>query len=144
MEHMEPMTQPTMDINKVMNDLTNFEGQFNLTKSGFDPTMPGHNTDHSMILRQQPRTAKRVGAGISLPYEVRLEIGLMLDDHQCALTVALHQYNKYHWMSEGAEGFISLHELLRSILRNAKHIDMVGERVARIRSCADGSPGYST
>ena len=27
----------------------------------------------------------------------------MLDEHQCALTVALHQYNKHHWMTEGAE-----------------------------------------
>lgn len=26
--------------------------------------------------------------GNSLPYEVRLEIGSMLDDHQCALNVA--------------------------------------------------------
>jgi len=29
-----------------------------------------------MILRQQPRTVKQVGAGISLPFEVRLEMAL--------------------------------------------------------------------
>ena len=57
----------------------------------------------------------------------------MLDEHQCALTVALHQYNKHHWMSEGAEGFISLHELLEEhIEKTIKHIDMIGERVARL------------
>lgn len=36
----------------------------------------------------------------------------MLDDHQCTLKVALHQYNKHHWMTERAESFISLHHLL--------------------------------
>jgi starvation-inducible DNA-binding protein len=118
--------QPTPDINRVMTDMTNFNGQFNLNKSGFDPMMPGHNTDHAMILRQQPRTAKKIGTGISLPFEVRQEMGLMLEDHQCSLNVALHQYNKHHWMTEGAEGFLSLHHLLE------EHIDMVGERVARL------------
>lgn len=39
-------------------------------------------------------------------------MALMLDDHQCTLKVALHQYNKHHWMTEGAESFISLHHLL--------------------------------
>ena len=86
-----------------------------------------------MIVRQQPRTAKKVGCGISLPLEVRQEIALMLDEHQCALTVALHQYNKHHWLSEGAEGFISLHHLLEEhIEKTMKHIDDVGERVARL------------
>lgn len=133
MGNMEQRTQPTMDINKVMTDMTNFNGQFNLTKSGFDHNMPGHNTDHTMILRQQPRTAKKVGCGISLPVETRHEIGLMLDDHQCALTVSLHQYNKHHWMTEGAESFLSLHHLLdEHIDKTQKHIDMVGERVARL------------
>src|SRR5690554_7876299 len=74
--------------------------------------MPGHRSDHAMVFRQQPRTVKQVGAGIGLPYETRLEMALMLDDHQCALTVALHQYNKHHWLTEGAESFISLHHLL--------------------------------
>ncbi|HEY8464710.1 MAG TPA: ferritin-like domain-containing protein [Bacillota bacterium] len=133
MDNMKPMSQPIADINRVMTDMSNFNGQFNLTKTGFDPNMPGHNTDHTMILRQQPRTAKKIGSGISLPVAVRQEIGLMLDDHQCALTVALHQYNKHHWMSEGAEGFISLHHLLEEhIEQTQKHIDMIGERVARL------------
>lgn len=133
MDNLQPMTQPTPEINRVMTDISNFNGQFNLTKTGFDPNMPGHNTDHTMILRQQPRTAKKIGSGISLPFEVRQEIGLMLDDHQCALTVALHQYNKHHWLTEGAEGFISLHHLLEEhIEQTQKHIDMLGERVARL------------
>ena len=52
MENMQPMTQSTMEINKVMTNMTNFQGTFNLTKSGFNPKMPGHHTDHTMILRQ--------------------------------------------------------------------------------------------
>lgn len=122
MGNMGPVAHPATEINKVMTGLTNFAGVFNLDKSGFNPKMPGHKTDHTMILRQPPRTAKKIGAGIFLPYEVRLEIGLMLDDHQCALNVALHQYNKHHWMSEGAEGFISIHELLEEhIQKTQKH-----------------------
>jgi starvation-inducible DNA-binding protein len=133
MDNMQPMTQTPQEITGVMTDLTNFKGEFQLNRSGFDPKMPGHSTDHSMILRQQPRTAKDVGAGIGLPKEVRHEMALMLDDHQCALNVALHQYNKHHWLSEGAEGFISIHELLEEhIDQTQKHIDMIGERVARL------------
>lgn len=133
MDNMQPITQTPQEISGVMTDLTNFKGEFQTKKSGFDPKMPGHSTDHSMILRQQPRTAKEVGAGIGLPKEVRHEMALMLDDHQCALNVALHQYNKHHWMSEGAEGFISIHELLEEhIEKTQKHIDMIGERVARL------------
>lgn len=116
-----------------MANLGNSQGEFNLDKSGFDPQMPGHSSNHSMVLRQQPRTAKDVGAGIGLPHEVRHEMALMLDDHQSALTVALHQYNKHHWLSEGAEAFLSLHELLNEhIVKTQKHIDMIGERVARL------------
>lgn len=133
MEHMQPMTQTPQEISGVMTNLTNFKGEFQMQKSGFDPKMPGHSTDHQMILRQQPRTVKEVGAGIGLPKEVRQEMALMLDDHQCALNVALHQYNKHHWLSEGAEGFISIHELLEEhIDLTQKHIDMIGERVARL------------
>lgn len=121
------------DVNIAMTNLTNFQGKFNLDKSGFNPNMPGHSTNHTMILRQQPRTAKQSGAGIGLPVEVRQEMALMLDDHQCALTVALHQYNKHHWLSEGAESFLSLHELFdEHIDKTEKHIDMIGERVARL------------
>ena len=87
--------------------------------------MPGHRTDHTMVFRQQPRTVKQVGAGIGLPYETRLEMALMLDDHLCSLTVALHQYNKHHWLTEGAESFLSLHHLLEEhIDKTQKHIDM--------------------
>lgn len=94
-----------------------------------------------MILRQEPRTVKKIGAGISLPYETRLEMALMLDDHQCALSVALHQYNKHHWMSEGAEGFISVHELLEEhINKTVKHIDEIGERVARLGGVPTAHP----
>ena len=43
---------------------------------------------------------------------------MMLDDHQCALAVIGNQYRKHHWMSEGAESFLSIHELLN------EHIEM--------------------
>jgi len=59
-----------------MTNLANFQGQFNLDKSGYNPSIPGHGTNHDMITRQQPRTVKQVGAGIGLPYEVRLEMAL--------------------------------------------------------------------
>jgi starvation-inducible DNA-binding protein len=103
--------------------------------SGFDPNMPGHTTRHAneMVLRQQPRTVRKHGAGISLPEEIRLEMGLQLDDHLCALNVALHQYTKHHWLTEGAEAFISLHHLLEEhIEKTVEHIDQIGERVARL------------
>ena len=133
MDNMQMQTAVPGDVAQVMANFSNFEGKFNLDKSGFDPNMPGHSTNHTMITRQQPRTAKSAGAGIGLSPEVRLEMGLMLDDHQCALTVALHQYNKHHWMTEGAESFISLHHLLdEHIDKTQKHIDSVGERVARL------------
>lgn len=109
--------------------------EFKLNKSGFDPKMPGHTSTHEneMILRQEPRTAKKQGSGISLPYETRLEMGLQLDEHMCALNVALHQYTKHHWLTEGAESFLSLHHLFEEhIEKTIKHIDKVGERVARL------------
>lgn len=109
--------------------------EFKLNKSGFDMTMPGHKTSHEnqMVLRQEPRTARQQGCGISLPYETRLEMGLMLDEHLCALNVALHQYTKHHWLTEGAESFGSLHHILEEHIEvSQKHIDMVGERVARL------------
>ncbi len=126
-------TPIVQDMTKLHRDLQSFQGNFKLDRSGFDPKIPGHTTAHDMILRQPPRTAKDIGAGIGLPKEVRLEMGLMLDEHQCALTVALHQYNKHHWLTEGAEAFISLHDLLDEHIRvTIRHIDMVGERVARL------------
>ncbi|MEG6615024.1 ferritin-like domain-containing protein [Peptococcaceae bacterium 1198_IL3148] len=140
---MEQMQQPspTTDINMAMTNLKNFGGNFNLDKSGFQPNTPGHDTNHEMILRQQPRTVKKVGAGIGLPYETRLEMALMLDDHQCALHVAMHQYNKHHWMSEGAEAFLSLHELLAEHRdKTQDHIDKIGERVARLGGVPTAHP----
>jgi len=128
-------------LQNVATNLSNFEGTFNMDKMGFNPLLPGHETDHTMILRQQPRTVKQVGAGIGLPYEVRLEMALQLDDHQCALSVAFHQYNKHHWMSEGAEGFLSIHELLNEhIEKTRQHIDSVGERVARLGGVPTAHP----
>lgn len=124
-----------------MASMGNFEGRFNLEKSGFNPNMPGHSTEHDMILGQQPRTVKKEGAGIGLPYEIREEIALMLDDDQCSLTVALHQYNKHHWLSEGAEGVISIHDLLQEhIDQTQKHIDSIGERVARLGGVPTAHP----
>ena len=84
---------------------------------------------------------KKVGAGIGLPYEVRLEMALQLDDHQCALNVALHQYRKHHWLTEGAEAFHSLHHLLdEHIEKTSKHIDDIGERVARLGGVPTAHP----
>lgn len=145
METQQPNQQPQTTLppalSTAMANLQNFEGRFNLEKSGFDPAMPGHSTAHNMILRQQPRTVKEAGAGIGLPKEVRHEMALHLDDHQCALTVALHQYHKHHWLSEGAEGFISLHHLLdEHIEKTQKNIDQVGERVARLGGVPTAHP----
>lgn len=134
-------TQPEKDMNLLSQNLSNFQGQFNLDKSGFNPAMPGHSTDHTLIGRQQPRTVKQIGAGIGLPYEVRHEMALHLDDHQCAFTVALHQYNKHHWLSEGAESFLSLHDLLNEhIEKTVEHIDRIGERVARLGGVPTAHP----
>lgn len=129
------------EIQSAVNNMGNFQGSFNLDKSGFNPNMPGHETTHDMVLRQAPRTVKKEGAGIGLPYEVRHEMALMLDDHMCALTVALHQYNKHHWLTEGAESFLSLHHLLEEhIEKTIKHIDMIGERVARLGGVPTAHP----
>lgn len=128
---------------KVVTGMGNFEGRFNMEKTGRNPLMPGHSNNHEyeMIMRQQPRTVKEYGAGISLPYEVRNEMALMLDDHLCSLNVALHQYTKHHWLSEGAEGFLSLHELWdEHIEQTQKHIDSVGERVARLGGVPTAHP----
>lgn len=139
--NMETLTQVQQDINRVKDDLNNFEGNFNMTKSGFDKNMPGHSTKHNMILRQEPRTIKAINSGINLPNEIRQEMALMLDDHQCALTVSLHQYNKHHWLTEGAESFFSLHHLLEEhIQKTQEHIDMVGERVARLGAVPTAHP----
>lgn len=138
-----PNQSPAAQLTATMTNLSNFAGTFNLDKTGYNPNMPGHATDHptAMTTRQEPRTVKQVGAGIGLPFEVRQEMALHLDDHQCALTVALHQYNKHHWMSEGAEGFLSLHELLDEHIEvTSKHIDMVGERVARLGGVPTAHP----
>ena len=66
---------------------------------------PYMQPNYPMVKRQNPQTVK--GSGISLDHNVRLEMAYELDKHNCALHVALHQYNKHHWLSEGAEGFIS-------------------------------------
>jgi len=141
MENIRTYTQVPRDLSAAVTSMSNFQGQFNMTKSGFDPNMPGHSTEHNMVLRQQPRTVKKTGAGIGLPYETRHEMALQLDDHQCALTVALHQYNKHHWLTEGAESFISLHHLLdEHIDKTQDHIDRVGERVARLGGVPTAHP----
>ena len=132
---------PQEMLNMTMNNVSNFQGRFNLDKSGFNRQMPGHESNHDMVLRQEPRTVKQIGSGIGLPYDIRSEMALMLDDHQCALTIALHQYNKHHWLTEGAESFISLHHLLdEHIDKTQKHIDMVGERVARLGGVPTAHP----
>lgn len=134
-------TQTPQALNAVMVNMSNFKGEFNLNKSGFNPNMPGHQSAHDMILRQEPRTVKKIGSGIGLPYETRLEMALMLDDHQCALSVMLHQYNKHHWLTEGAEAFLSLHHLLDEHRdKTVEHIDKIGERVARLGGVPTAHP----
>ncbi len=141
MEGIQPATSPPREITTTVSNLSNFQGTFNTDKAGFNERMPGHRTDHTMVFRQQPRTVKQVGAGIGLPYETRLEMALMLDDHLCSLTVALHQYNKHHWLTEGAESFLSLHHLLEEhIDKTQKHIDMIGERIARLGGVPTAHP----
>ncbi|MFZ5354022.1 MAG: ferritin-like domain-containing protein [Bacillota bacterium] len=138
---MNTTTQTERDMNMINQNMRNFAGDFNMSKSGFDKNMPGHNSNHNMILRQDPRTVKQNNSGIGLPAEVRKEMALQLDDHQCALTVALHQYNKHHWLTEGAESFLSLHHLLDEHRdKTEKHIDMVGERVARLGGVPTAHP----
>jgi starvation-inducible DNA-binding protein len=140
-QNLRPPQDPQAQLTATMTNLSNFQGTFNLDKSGYNAAMPGHVTNHEMVTRQQPRTVKQVGAGIGLPQEVRHEMALHLDDHQCALTVALHQYNKHHWLTEGAESFLSLHHLLDEHReKSQKHIDMVGERVARLGGVPTAHP----
>ncbi len=138
---MNVTTQTQKDLNMVNESMSNFAGDFNMNKSGFNNNMPGHSSNHNMVFRQEPRTVKQDNAGIGLPAEIRNEIALQLDDHQCALTVALHQYNKHHWLTEGAEAFLSLHELLNEHRdKTVKHIDMIGERVARLGGVPTAHP----
>ncbi|RQD76275.1 MAG: ferritin Dps family protein [Candidatus Syntrophonatronum acetioxidans] len=93
--------------------------------------LPGMQPSHEMVKRQNPQTVK--GAGINLPHEVRMEMAQKLDEHNCALHVSLHQYNKHHWLTEGPESFLSLHHLLEEhIEKTIEHIDKVGERIARL------------
>ena len=101
--------------------------------------LPGMQSAHSMVKRQEPQTVK--GSGISLPHEVRQEMARKLDEHNCALHVALHQYNKHHWLNEGPESFISIHELLAEHIKmTAHHIDRIGERIARLGGIPTAHP----
>lgn len=141
MQPVQTTSKISNDLQAVMKNVGNFQGRFNLEKSGFNENMPGHKTQHDMVLRQPPRTVKKEGAGIGLPYEVRHEMALMLDDHMCALSTALNQYQKHHWLSEGAESFLSLHELLNEhIEKTNEHIDSIGERVARLGGVPTAHP----
>lgn len=136
-----PHTTTPRELTGATAALGNFQGTFNLQKSGFDDKMPGHTSNHSMVFRQQPRTVKVEGAGIGLPTSVRHEMALMLDDHLCALNVALHQYTKHHWLTEGAESFFSLHHMLdEHVQKTQEHIDKIGERVARLGGVPTAHP----
>lgn len=141
MKALVTQTHVSTDIDEVMKNIGNFQGKFNLDKTGFNPNMPGHVSEHHMVMRQEPRTVKEHGAGIGLPYEIRKEMALMLDDHLCSLNTALRQYQKHHWLSEGSESFASIHELLQEhIEQTAKHIDEIGERVARLGGIPTAHP----
>lgn len=141
MEKTPQNTQTQRDMQLVSQNMSNFQGTFNMDKSGYNANMPGHTSNHNMVFRQQPRTVKVGNAGIGLPTEVRNEMALQLDDHQCALTIALHQYNKHHWLTEGAESFLSLHDLLKEHRdKTVQHIDMIGERVTRLGGVPTAHP----
>lgn len=104
-----------------------------------NPNMPGMKPDHYMIKRQEPQTVK--GSGINLPHGVRMEMARLLDEHNCALHVCLHQYNKHHWLTEGPESFLSLHHLLdEHVEKTMEHIDKIGERIARLGGIPTGHP----
>lgn len=101
--------------------------------------LPFMKPNPNMVLRQNPQTVK--GSGISLPEEVRNEMVQLLDEHNCALHIAFHQYGKHHWLTEGAESFLSLHELLdEHVQTTVKHIDMIGERIARLGGIPTAHP----
>ena len=101
--------------------------------------MPGMQPDHPMVKRQNPQTVK--GSGISLEHGTRMEMAQMLDKHNCALHVALHQYNKHHWLTEGPESFLSLHHLLdEHVEKTIEHIDKIGERIARLGGIPTAHP----
>ena len=101
--------------------------------------LPGMQPAHSMVKRQEPQTVK--GSGISLVHEVRMEMAKKLDEHNCALHIALHQYNKHHWLTEGPESFLSLHHLLdEHVEKTMEHIDKIGERIARLGGIPTAHP----
>jgi starvation-inducible DNA-binding protein len=101
--------------------------------------LPHMKPNPNMILRQNPQTVK--GSGISLPEDVRREMAQQLDAHNCALHIMLHQYGKHHWLTEGAESFLSLHHLLEEhIEKTMKNIDSVAERVARLGGIPTAHP----
>ncbi len=101
--------------------------------------LPGMVPGHEMFKRQNPQTVK--GSGISLSHEIRMEMAQKLDEHNCALHVALHQYNKHHWLTEGPESFLSLHHLLdEHVEKTIEHIDKIGERIARLGGIPTAHP----
>jgi starvation-inducible DNA-binding protein len=101
--------------------------------------IPFMQPNPNMILRQNPQTVK--GSGISLPHDVRQEMVQKLDEHNCALHVMLHQYSKHHWLTEGAESFLSLHHLLDEHREKTfDHIDKIGERIARLGGIPNSHP----
>jgi DNA-binding ferritin-like protein len=141
MDNVQTNKATPQDIKTAMHNANNFQGTFNLDKTGFNPMMPGHVNNHGMILRQEPRTVKEHGAGIGLTYAIRKEMALMLDDHLCSLNTALRQYQKHHWLSEGSESFGSIHELLQEhIEQTQKNIDEIGERIARLGGIPTAHP----
>lgn len=113
--------------------------QLDVNKEKQKMNLPGMRPDHPMVKRQEPQTVK--GSGISLSHDIRLEMAQKLDEHNCALHVALHQYNKHHWLTEGPESFLSLHHLLdEHVEKTVEHIDKIGERIARLGGIPTGHP----
>jgi starvation-inducible DNA-binding protein len=128
-------TKTPPEITSAAVNANNFEGTFNLNSTGFDPSMPGHVTPHDMILRQPPRTVKKEGSGNFLPYEVRHEMALMLDDHLCALTVALHQLS---YIKHELEGRYTMRDFIRNDLEHELKIqNMLREQIQRAHDLKD-------
>lgn len=67
--------------------------------------MPYMEPNHPMVKRQNPQTVK--GSGISLDHQVRMEMAYQLDRHNCALNVALHQYQQAP-LADRRTGILSL------------------------------------
>lgn len=59
MENKAIPNQLPQDINVTMTNINNLQDDFNLNKSGFNPKMPGHNTDYNHLLDKRLRHGRQ-------------------------------------------------------------------------------------